>query len=51
MAKIPEYPPLLTGNDHEDIRNIRAFLERMVRTQVEQQQENERAAANSEEGT
>ena len=49
MARIPEYPPLLTGNDHEDIRNIRAYLERMVQLQVEQQRENEMAAANSEE--
>lgn len=51
MAKIPEYPPLLTGNVNEDIRNIREYLVRFVQDQIEQQKENERASANSKEGT
>lgn len=48
MARIPEYPPILHGTPDQKIEQLREYIMRQVTVQIEQQHEEEKAAANKE---
>ena len=48
MAKIPEYPPILTGNTQKDMAEMRSFLMRLVQEVAQLNTEIEKISRASE---